>query len=79
MLTSYDAFVDNRSQADLRNRFQYVFPLGLSCISAALKKAGHPVDCLDLNHREGDVSELIQAYLNERAPYDFVLSGGRLK
>ncbi len=40
----------------------YIFPLGIAYISAALKRAGHTVQCLNLNHRSKDVhGEVAQA------------------
>lgn len=37
----------------------YDFPLGLAYIAASLKKAGHEVFGLNLNHKFGDISELV--------------------
>lgn len=54
--------------------YQYNFPLGLGYISAVLKKQGHNVDCLNLNHLNGKTEELVFRKLN-RKKYDFVCSG----
>lgn len=56
--------------------FNYLFPLGLSYISSALKAAGHEVDCLNLNHHEGNVTELVAAKLSAGKPYGAVCTGG---
>ncbi len=55
--------------------YSYNFPLGLAYISATLKKAGHSVDCANLNHLKGNVEELVNKFLN-RKKYDLVGSGG---
>lgn len=55
--------------------YDYIFPLGLGYISSALKKKGHKVDCLNLNHHNGTIEELINNQLNKNN-YDFVCTGG---
>lgn len=52
----------------------YTFPLGLAYISSVLKKAGHDVCCLNLNHRENPVEALVQV-LHTFSP-DVVGTGG---
>jgi anaerobic magnesium-protoporphyrin IX monomethyl ester cyclase len=55
--------------------YQYTPPIGLAYISAALKKAGFKVDCINLNHHNGSVETLVTQALSKKK-YDFVLSGG---
>ena len=54
--------------------YEYYLPLGLAYISASLKKAGHDVHCLNLNHLNGNSDELINNSLNNQQ-YDFVCTG----
>jgi len=53
----------------------YAFPLGLSYISAVLKRAGYDVVCLNLNHIAGPISEVIRETIEKNA-IDAVLTGG---
>lgn len=55
--------------------FSYNFPLGLAYISAVLKKAGYPLDILNLNHYNGTIEQLLGNKL-EKKQYDFVCTGG---
>lgn len=43
----------------------YVFPLGIAYVSASLKKAGFTVFTLNLNHQDGEVSEIIRTLIGE--------------
>lgn len=43
----------------------YVFPLGIAYVSSSMKKAGFNVFTLNLNHREGDVFEIIKSTIEE--------------
>jgi len=43
----------------------YVFPLGIAYVSSSMKKAGFNIVTLNLNHREGDVSEIIKGIIEE--------------
>lgn len=54
--------------------YEYAFPLGLGYISSVLKKTGHDVTCLNLNHLNGTVDYLVNQDLNEKN-YDFVCTG----
>lgn len=54
---------------------QYTFPVGMAYVSAALKRAGYQVDCLNLNQNFGEDSKLVKEALNKKK-YDFVLTGG---
>ena len=56
--------------------YNYLFPLGLGYISSVLKQAGFQVDCLNLNHRSGNVEKLIHDVLNTAGKFDFVCTGG---
>lgn len=51
------------------------FPLGLAYISAQLKKDGHQVLCLNLNHYSDDMDSLIRQAMSLYAP-DIVATGG---
>jgi anaerobic magnesium-protoporphyrin IX monomethyl ester cyclase len=59
----------------LTENFDYLFPIGLSYISAALKVAKHDVDALNLNHYNGRIADLVSNRLNQKT-YDFVGTGG---
>lgn len=54
--------------------YQYAFPLGLAYISAVIKRAGHEVKCLNLNHLSGNVFDLVSNQLSKNR-YDIVCSG----
>ncbi len=54
--------------------YDYQFPIGLAHISAAMKKAGHEVDGLNLNHLEGTIESLIKNKLDKNK-YDVVTTG----
>ncbi len=53
----------------------YSFPLGLPYISGAMKRAGFEVHALNLNHRQGDVPDILQAEIAEKE-IDVVATGG---
>ena len=55
--------------------YHYWFPLGLAYVSSAMKKAGHEVDCLNLNHLFGPTEQLIQDALSAKQ-YKAVATGG---
>ena len=52
----------------------YLFPIGLGYISSSIKKAGHEVECLNLNHFDGTTEEIITNALDAKK-YDCVCSG----
>jgi anaerobic magnesium-protoporphyrin IX monomethyl ester cyclase len=54
--------------------YSYVFPLGLAYISASLKRAGYDVDCINLNHTEGNPLNALRDQLSMRT-YDVVGTG----
>ncbi len=54
--------------------YNYLFPLGLGFISAILKRAGYQVDCLNLNHKEGKLRDVINKSLSAKK-YDYVGTG----
>jgi len=54
--------------------YNYTFPLGLAYISSAIKKEGYDVDCLNLNHYNGSVEEIIKRKLDNKK-YDVVCTG----
>ncbi|MFA5095947.1 MAG: radical SAM protein [Candidatus Omnitrophota bacterium] len=53
----------------------YVFPLGVAYVSSSMKKAGFNVFTLNLNHRAGDVSEIIKGEI-ARHNIGVVATGG---
>ncbi len=53
----------------------YNFPLGIAYISAALKRAGHDVHCLNLNNVEGPVDDVVRDAVRRLAP-DMLGTGG---
>jgi anaerobic magnesium-protoporphyrin IX monomethyl ester cyclase len=55
--------------------YNYNIPVGLAYISAFLKQNGHEVQCLNLNHYDGIVEELIKDRMSKER-YDFVITGG---
>lgn len=55
--------------------YDYLFPIGLSYISAILKKNNYEVDGLNLNHCSGGIPEIIKNKLNS-TKYDIVGTGG---
>ncbi len=57
--------------------YQYIFPIGIGYIVAALKGAGYSVDCLNLNHLEGSSAEIIKKWLDKKK-YDFVGIGSNV-
>ena len=59
----------------LTEKFDYMFPVGLSYITAALKKAKHNVDALNLNHYSGSITDILSSKLSQKK-YDFVCTGG---
>jgi anaerobic magnesium-protoporphyrin IX monomethyl ester cyclase len=58
-----------------REKTYYEFPLGLAYISACLKRAGYPVEVLNLNHNSEDQQQLIQQKI-AATNATYVLSGG---
>ncbi|MCK4797746.1 MAG: radical SAM protein [Spirochaetes bacterium] len=56
--------------------YEYIFPIGLGYISSTLKKAKYDVTCLNLNHKTGKLSDLVNSALDEQ-DYD-VLSMGHI-
>lgn len=57
-----------------KKNYDYVFPLGLGYICSVLKSAGYNVDCINLNHLEGRIEDLIKNTLDNKK-YDYVCSG----
>ncbi len=53
----------------------YSFPLGIAYVSASMKRAGHRVATLNLNHRHGDVQEIIAQEIRDHQ-IDVVATGG---
>jgi len=65
-----------RMQIEETANYNYMFPLGLAYISAVLKKAGHQVTCLNLNHYSDDDSMVINNFIQQRGSFDFACTGG---
>ena len=57
-----------------KKNYKYDFPFGLGYISSVLKKAHYNVDCLNLNHHNGTVKEILKSFLDKKK-YDFVCTG----
>ncbi|MFH1358703.1 MAG: radical SAM protein [archaeon] len=57
-----------------KRNYLYMFPLGLAYISSVLKKNYYEVDCLNLNHCDGTIKEIIENTLNKKK-YDFIGTG----
>ncbi|MFA4884263.1 MAG: radical SAM protein [Desulfotomaculaceae bacterium] len=55
--------------------YRYMFPLGLAYLSSVLKKDGHEVDVLNINHYAGPIDDIVRSALG-RKKYDQVLTGG---
>jgi len=66
-----------RNMAISKKTYQYFFPISIGYIIAALKKAGHSVDCLNLNHLNGSANDIIKEQL-DRKKYDFVGMGNNV-
>ena len=56
----------------------YVFPLGIAYVSSSMKKAGFNVFTLNLNHREGDVFDIIKSMIEENDVHVVATGGFRL-
>jgi len=67
--------VPRSAAGGLSSDYRYLFPLGLAYISSMLKKAGHDVDCLNLNHYDGPIENLMNQSFSKKR-YDYVLTGG---
>ena len=55
-------------------QYNYTFPLGIGYISAVMKKAGYDVTCLNLNHEDGDIKNILKVELAQQN-YDVVATG----
>ncbi len=55
-------------------QYNYTFPLGLGYISSIVKEAGYDVDCLNLNHKEGTIDDILKTQLQKKK-YDVVATG----
>ncbi len=53
----------------------YNFPLGIPYVSASMKAAGLRCFCLNLNHAEGEVSDVLQSYILQNS-IDALFVGG---
>ncbi len=63
-----------RYSLDNNINYNYHFPLGLAYISSAIKKEFSNVDCINLNHIPGAISNILGKKLSEKK-YDFVCTG----
>ncbi len=55
--------------------YTYWFPISIGYVISILKKNGYSIDCLNLNHLEGQIKNNINNCLDKQK-YDFVLTGG---
>lgn len=60
---------------DSKCNWNYLMPMGFPYLSAVLKKNGHDVTCLNLNHIEWDERDAISALVSSTR-FDAVLLGG---
>jgi radical SAM superfamily enzyme YgiQ (UPF0313 family) len=68
-------YVYNRDST--KKVWHYLPPLGLAYISAVLKDAGYDVECLNLNHCEGHIRDVMILYKGMvSGKYDVVFLGG---
>jgi len=63
-----------RDNVTNKKSYLYTFPLGLTYISSVLKEQGYKVDCLNLNHKNRTIKEVITRQL-DKEEYDFVGTG----
>jgi len=54
--------------------YNYAFPLGLAYIFTAISNSKHEIDCLNLNHLNGTIEQIIKKELNKKK-YDIICSG----
>ena len=71
--TKYGKLYDANEKSKNLN---YLFPLGLPYLSAVLKRAGHDVTCLNLNHYEGTTREIIINKMGMSPAYQLAFVGG---
>ena len=57
-----------------KKNYNYMFPIGIGYIISVLKRANYDVDCINLNHIEGNTKEIITEKINNKK-YDFVCMG----
>src|SRR5512138_1106701 len=62
-------------ESSTAKNYSYYLPSGLGYIISSLKQAGFDVDVLNLNHKEGEVNEIVQNTMTP-AKYDLVFLGG---
>lgn len=55
--------------------YNYCFPPSFGYIIAALKQKGYEVDCLNLNHTEGKIEDVVSNFLDKKE-YKYVMTGG---
>ncbi|MAG10909.1 hypothetical protein CMI44_01190 [Candidatus Pacearchaeota archaeon] len=68
IIPRYDVTKSNKKD------YSYQSPVGLGYICATLRKEEYKVDCLNLNHSDKGLAELIHGALKKRK-YDFVCTG----
>jgi len=57
-----------------KKSYNYEMPIGLGYINAVLKKEGYDTNCLNLNHIDGPIKDIVEGELNKR-DYSFVCTG----
>ena len=45
--------------------YTYFFPIGLANIYTAIKNKGYDIDCINLNHSEGLIKDLVNSQLDK--------------
>jgi len=55
--------------------YNYAIPIGIGYVLASMKKEGYNADCLNLNHFEGTIDEILTKKLDSKK-YDLVCTGG---
>ena len=54
--------------------YSYTFPLGLGYISSVMKQAGYDVTVLNLNHKNGTITDILNQWMSKEK-YDVIATG----
>jgi radical SAM superfamily enzyme YgiQ (UPF0313 family) len=63
-----------RYRATEKVNYEYTFPIGLGYILRVIKDAGYDVTCINMNHRNGTIAEIMKGELDKKR-YDVVGTG----